>query len=260
MSRDTARFLAELGEWVAARADPGVEHRYGLLPDQHAVLRLPAGPGPHPIAVVLHGGFWRAAFTKANTSALSIALTERGFATWNVEYRRVGAGGGYPETLEDVAAACRAVTAVDAPLDLDRMVAVGHSAGGQLALFVAAEGLVRGAVSLAGVIDLDDAVKRGLGDDAVVEFLGGPPSTVADRYARADPLRRLPLGRPALLVHGRNDDRVPVEQMHTYAELAVKSGDDVALLEFEEADHFDVIDPRASEWTAIAAGIQSLVT
>ncbi len=260
MSRDVGRFFAELGAWAAAQTATGSEHRYGPGPEQRAVLRLPADRGPHPVAVVLHGGFWRARFTKANTRAVAIALTDLGFASWNVEYRRTGAGGGYPETLDDVVAACRALRDTEAPLDLDRTVAVGHSAGGQLALFAAAERLVDAAVSLAGVVDLARAAQLSLGEGAVLELLGGPPAACGEHYDRADPRRRLPLGVPLLLVHGRDDDRVPIEQSRSFAAAAACAGDRVHLLELPGADHFDVIDPRTPHWAAIAGAVAGLLT
>jgi dipeptidyl aminopeptidase/acylaminoacyl peptidase len=261
VSRETGPFLAELADWVAGRPDTGAEHRYGPLPDQHGVLRLPAGgEGLHPVAVVVHGGFWRAEYTKSNTTAIAIALAGLGFATWNVEYRRLGSGGGYPETLADVSAACRALAELDEPLDLDRTLAIGHSAGGHLALYAAAEGLVGAAVSLAGVDDFASAVAGRLGGDAVREFLGGPPEAQEERYRRADPMRRVPLGTPILLVHGTDDDRVPVEQSRSFAAAARAAGDDVCLLELPGGDHFDVIDPRSGHWPAIAGAVAGLVS
>jgi dipeptidyl aminopeptidase/acylaminoacyl peptidase len=260
VSRETAAFLAGLAEWAAAQPDAGVEHRYGSLPDQHAVLRVPAGTAPHPVAIVVHGGFWRASYTKANTTALALALTGLGFATWNVEYRRLGSGGGYPQTFDDLLSACRALEGLDAPLDLDRTFAIGHSAGGQLALVAAAERLVGAAVSLAGVVDLTAAVSENLGDGAVLELLGGPPETAGDRYRHVDPVRRVPLGVPTLLVHGTADDRVPTRQSRSLAAAARTAGDDVRLLELPDGDHFDVIDPRSPHWPAIAEAVVALVS
>jgi acetyl esterase/lipase len=251
-------FLAELRDWVAAAHEPAERFAYGPHPDQHADLRLPEGSGPHPVAVVLHGGFWRAAFTKANTEAIAVALTRAGWATWNVEYRRVGAGGGFPETLDDVAAACSALRAVPAPLALDSCLAIGHSAGGQLALWLAGERLVRAAVSLAGVCDLGGAATAGLGGGAVVEFLGGTLADVPGAYARADPSRRLPTGCSQLLVHGDLDDRVPVDQSIDYCQAARAVGDASELLVLEGADHFDVIDPRSPVWSRILEAVASL--
>jgi acetyl esterase/lipase len=257
MSATVDELFAGLGAWVAGRCRPSALHRYGAHDDQHAVLRLPDGPGPHPVAVVLHGGFWRATFTKANTEAVAAALAEEGWASWNVEYRRVGAGGGYPATLADIAAACQALAHVAAPLDLGKTVAVGHSAGGQLALWAAAERLVGGAVSLAGVSDLAAAVALGAG--AAVELMGGTVEELPAAYADADPSQRLPLGVATLLVHGTADDRVPIAQSRRFAARARAAGDECRLLELPGAGHFAVIDPRSSYWPQIAAAIGVLL-
>ena len=250
----------ELAAWVEARGIGGSVHRYGPADDQHGVLRLPPTPPPHPVAIVIHGGFWRAPFTRSNTEALAVALAQAGWATWNIEYRRIGTGGGYPETLADVASACRALRELDPTLDPDAVVGVGHSAGGQLALWAAAERLVAGVVSLAGVCDLGAAAREGLGDGAVAEFLGGRPEAAEHRYACADPARRLPLAVPSLLVHGSNDDRVPIAQSRGLAAAASAAGDDCRLLELHGADHFDLIDPRSPNWPAIATGIGELLS
>jgi acetyl esterase/lipase len=251
-------FLAELRAFVESANMPAQRFAYGPHPDQHADLRLPGGEGPHPVAVVLHGGFWRAAYTKTNTEAIAIALTRAGWATWNVEYRRVGAGGGFPETLDDVAAACRALQDVPLPLALGSCAAIGHSAGGQLALWLAGEQLVRAAVALAGVCDLAAGAAAGIGGGAVLEFLGGTPAQTPGRYARADPSKRLPNGRRQLLAHGDLDDRVPLAQSTGYRDAARAAGDACELLVLEGADHFDVIDPRSAAWPRILETIASL--
>ncbi|HEV7639416.1 MAG TPA: prolyl oligopeptidase family serine peptidase, partial [Gaiellaceae bacterium] len=218
-------------------------------------LRLPAGAGPHPVALVLHGGFWRAPFTRRNTSAVSAALTRAGWASANVEYRRLGPGG-YAATLADVAAARTHLDTLDASLDLRRTMAIGHSAGGHLALWLAATGRVSSVVALAGVCDLEDAARAGLGQHAVQEFLGGEPSEAPKAYAAADPARRLPLGVPQLLVHGTADDRVPFAHAERYAERARAAGDDCSLLALDGVDHFDVIDPRTEAWRAIGEALR----
>jgi acetyl esterase/lipase len=255
--RDVPAFFAELGAWAAGRGVPATRHAYGPADDQHADLRLPETAGPHRVAVVIHGGFWRAAYTKQNTAAVAVALTELGWATWNIEYRR---GDGYSATLDDVRAACDALRGLDAPLDLGSVVAVGHSAGGQLALWAGAEGLVSAAAALAGVCDLDGAARDDLGDGAVVAFLGGDSEAVAHAYARADPLRRLPVRAPVLLVHGTTDDRVPITQSRAYRDAAAAAGDACRLVELEGADHFDVIDPRSDAWPAVAGGLAALLS
>ena len=255
MSRDVSGFFDELAAWVAARSVPSTSHPYGPEPEQHADLRLPAGPGPHPVAAVIHGGFWRATYTKQNTEALATALTALGWATWNLEYRRAGSGS-CAETLADVASACRAVHEVDAPLDLGSIVAIGHSAGGQLALWAGAERLVAGVIGLAPISDLISSAQEKIGDGAVLEFMGGAPAGMRAAYATADPLRRLPLRIPQVLVHGSADDRVPLRQSRYYRDVAVAAGDPCLLLEQDGADHFDVIDPRARPWSALREGLE----
>jgi acetyl esterase/lipase len=237
---DLDRFLADL----AALAKDGTEHRYGAHPEQWAELRLPKGGEPCGVAVVLHGGFWRARFTLATTRAIATDLARRGWATWNVEYRRIGAGGGVPETLEDVAAAVRAL-----PVAASRVVAIGHSAGGQLALWLCKSGLLTGAVSLAGVCDLGEGARLVIGDGAVAAFVGD-----AD-LALADPMQRLPTGVPQLLVHGDLDDRVPVELSRRYASAARAAGDRCELLELAGVGHLEPIDPRSEAWSRTAAAL-----
>ena len=164
---------------------------------------------------------------------LCVDLAARGYEAWNVEYRRVGADGGWPMTFDDVRGA---VAGVEEPL-----VTLGHSAGGHLALWLAAERGAALAVSQAGVVDLVEAWRLGLSRRAPEELLGGAPNQVPDRYASASPAARLPLGVPQLLVHGRRDDTVPAEMSRAYAEQARRSGDAVELVETDEG-HFDCLD------------------
>lgn len=254
-----ATFLTRLAEWVDEASWPVETTAYGDDADQVGELRLPEGPGPHPTAVVIHGGFWRAAYTHATTAAISVALARAGWATWNLEYRRVGSGGGYPETLEDVAAGTDALARLDAPLDLDRTVAIGHSAGGHLALWLASTGRVAGAVGLAAVSDLTAAASEHLGGDAAVEFLGGTPDDVPEAYGAADPALLLPFGVPQVLAHGTQDDRVPIAQSRSHIERARAAGDACRLLELEGVDHFDVIDPRSRAWSAIQDALTEMM-
>jgi acetyl esterase/lipase len=240
---DLDRFLTDL----AGLAEDGTEHRYGAHPEQWAELRLPEERNPRGVAVVLHGGFWRAQFTLATTRAIATDLARRGWATWNVEYRRIGAAGGVPETLDDVAAAVQAL-----PVAASRVVAIGHSAGGQLALWLCKTGLLTAAVSLAGVCDLGEGARLALGDGAVAAFVGD-----AD-LALADPMQRLPTGVPQLLVHGELDDRVPVELSRRYAAAARARGDRCGLLELPGVGHFEPIDPRSEAWSQAAGALDRL--
>jgi pimeloyl-ACP methyl ester carboxylesterase len=220
---DVLALIDELDAWAEER-DPGWETvAYGDDPDQVADVRR----GGDRVAAIVHGGFWRPAFTRRNTRALAVDLARRGWTTWNVEYRRSGVD----DTLADVASALRA---------LGPATAIGHSAGGHLVLWAAAEGLVERAVSLAGVTDLARGARERIGDGAAVEFAG------ADPPADADPMRRLPLRAPALLVHGTEDDRVPFDYSRAFADAA-----GAELLELAGAGHFEPIDPRTPEWAQV---------
>jgi acetyl esterase/lipase len=255
---DVQALIAELSEWSATRDRAPQTHRYGTGPDHEADLLLPTHGGPHPVAVLLHGGFWRARFTRSLMAPLALDLADRGWATWNVEYRRVGAGGGVPETLDDVCAAVQALAGLDAPLDRTRVLVIGHSAGGQLGLCLGWMPAVTAIVSLAGVCDLGGAARRRIGDSAALEFTGGTPNERPEAYVIADPLARLPVGIRVLLVHGDADDRVPVQQSRDYALAAQAAGDRCELLELAGVGHFALIDPRTEAWATIAERLDAL--
>ncbi len=243
--------------------------RYGPHPDQVANLHLPAGEGPFPTVVLIHGGFWRDGWDRTLMTALAATLAAAGTAAWNIEYRRVGQeGGGWPGTFLDVAAAIDHLAGLDA-VDASRVVTCGHSAGGQLALWAAARHrlpdgapgagpavIPRAAVGQAPVADLRAAFTADLGRGAVRDLLGGGPDEVADRYAIADPLAHAPLGVPQLLVHGTRDDVVPLAQSRAYASAA---GAEVELVEVDGADHFDVIDPAHAAWLTVLERLPALL-
>ncbi|MBV2364662.1 alpha/beta hydrolase family protein [Streptomonospora nanhaiensis] len=251
---------------------------YGGHAGQVVHIHQPAADddAPFPVAVLLHGGWWRAAHDTRLMEPVAAHLADRGWLVWNVEYRRTGGdGGGWPQTLEDVQAALALLGARLAegaePGDPATVVAVGHSAGGHLALMAAPGSPLTGVVALAPVTDLRAAADRGLGEGAVAEFLapahppepagpGGEPTGPAgeERPAPADPesaspLHRLPLGTPQLVVHGAADRRVPVAQSRAYVEAARAAGDAVDYVEPPEADHFAVIDPAHPAWTPVRA-------
>src|SRR5262245_6567914 len=172
---------------------PALRIAYSDDPLQFGELRLPAGDGPHPLVIVIHGGFWRAAYNLDHISHLCVALNKAGMATWSLEYRRLGnPGGGWPGTFDDVVAGAKHLSTI-APkyrLDLNRVVVIGHSAGGQLALWLGSHKDVklRGVVSLAGVVDLRRAFELKLSNTVVGDLLGGSPDAVADRYLQASPI------------------------------------------------------------------------
>jgi acetyl esterase/lipase len=249
---------------------------YGAGEFQFGDLRVPGGAGPHPALVVIHGGFWRARYNLLHIGHLCAALTASGVATWSVEYRRLGnPGGGWPGTLQDVTTAAGHLRAI-APqyhLDLARVAAIGHSAGGHLALWLAGCHCLKrgdplfmadplplvGAVSLAGVADLRRAWELGLSSNVVEDFLGGTPRQVPERYASASPIELLPLGVPQALVHGTEDDSVPFEISTRYHAAALAAGDPVDLVALPGAGHFEVIDPRSQEWPAVVGAVRSVL-
>ncbi len=260
---------------VSPPAEGSTRVAYGPERQQFGDLRLPDRPGPHRVVVVVHGGFWRDAFDLAHLNDFCAALTAEGWATWNVEYRRLGDGGGWPATFLDVAAAADHVRMLAGPhaLDAGRVVAVGHSAGGHLALWlagrkrVAAESPVhsadplplRGVVALAGVADLRDGWRRRLGGGVVRDLIGGPPEQYPERFDAASPSELLPLGVPQVLVHGTEDAAVPVEVSRRYHAAAKEKGDEVRLVELPGAGHFEVIDPKSGEWPKVVEAVSSLV-
>lgn len=246
---------------ILDRPPPPADRRipYGSGPQQFGDLRLPAGPGPHPVAIVLHGGFWRAQYDLLHIGHLCAALTVRGIATWSLEYRRVGQpGGGWPGTFEDVKSGAAMLSQLP-ELDPQRAISIGHSAGGHLALYLAAERVVRGAVSLAGVADLHGGAQRNLGNGAVQDFMGGSPDELAEEYAIASPKARLPLGRPQVLIHGELDDIVPIELVREYADAAAAAGDPVTLHALPGTGHFAVIDPTSRAWVTVEAAVVELL-
>jgi acetyl esterase/lipase len=236
-------------------------YTYGAGAEQFATLALPSTSGPHPVVVLIHGGFWRAAYGLDLMEPLANDLVGRGYATWNVEYRRVGQpGGGWPGTLEDVAAAIdRLADVADvADLDITRVSVVGHSAGGHLALWAAGRGaLDRGvagaepvveivaAVGLAPVTNLRMGATDGVGNGAVIDFLGGSPEEFPDRYSVAEP--NLSGNARYAIIDGDADDIVPERFARP------DRPGDVTFVLIPGADHFDVIDPRHAAWTAAVA-------
>jgi acetyl esterase/lipase len=225
--------------------------------------------------MAIHGGFWRNRYSLEHLGHLCAALTAAGFATWSIEYRRVGdPGGGWPGTFHDVAAGAAYLFRHASGLDVDpqRIAVLGHSAGGHLASWLVNLARVpagsaiwrpslafRGAVPLAGVLDLRLGWSEGLGNGAVEAFLGGPPVVYPERYAAASPLGLVPSPVPHLVVHGSDDDIVPVDQGERYVEAAIRHRADARLLRLDGADHFAVIDPESAAWPSIRDAILAMM-
>lgn len=257
---------------------PPADYRlqYGSDPLQFGELRRPAGAGPHPVAIVIHGGCWLAAYDLGYMAGLASALAATGVATWSIEYRRIGDdGGGFPGTFEDVAAAAdhlRALAGGEA-FDLDRVVAVGHSAGGHLALWLAARHRLAaddplrgqsplplaGVVALAGIPDLAEfASPEGCGA-AVAELLGGAPGKRAGRLRRASPIELLPLGLPQVLIAGGRDTIVPPSHAGAYAAAAGAAGEKVRVVTVPESGHFELVVPGSVAWPTVRDAVLELV-
>lgn len=265
----------EMQEALTARALPAPEARiaYGEGPYTFGELRLPRGPGPHPVAVVVHGGCWLSMAGLDYMDPFALALNEMGWATWSLEFRRIDQpGGGWPGILEDVAAGADLLREVakDHPLRMDRVVTAGHSSGGHLALWLGArhrlppdaEGGARlrgddplpvaGVVGLAPIADLKDFTQyTRCGPTIVADFLGG--AVDQDRLRLSDPASLVPTGVPQLLLLGALDPIVPPAHGDVYAARARGSGDVVEMVRVPGAGHFELVAPWTAPWKGVVA-------
>lgn len=246
-------------------------HAYGNDPAQFGDLYLPEGKRRTGTVVVIHGGFWQAGYGLDLGAAIAADLAGRGWGAWNVEYRRLSGGGGWPTTFEDIAAGVDHFTELGRHgLHQGPVVLIGHSAGGQLAAWAANRGDLPagspggvpqiqpvGVVAQAGVLDLATAARRGLGGSSVPDLLGGTPETVPERYAAADPVEQVPLAIPVRCVHGRSDSTVPISQSRGYVDAATAAGADASLVEVP-GDHFSLIDAGSAAWKTTVALLPSL--
>jgi acetyl esterase/lipase len=255
---------------------------YGPDPDQFADLRLPEGQHrgspPFSVVAVFHGGCWAEYAGVAYTARPAAALTGEGWATWNVEYRRVHQqGGGWPGTFLDAAHGIDALrdAAKQYPLDLGRVVAIGHSAGGQLALWAAARARLpkgsavyvpdplplRGAVSIGGIPDLRAFAEDPTGpcDGRHIRVMGGLPSEHPDRYALVSPAERLPLGVPQVLIWGQKDTVAPRSLFAAYEENATAAGDPFTSVTVPGAGHHDLMSPALPAYAVLVEQIRRLM-
>lgn len=263
---------------------------YGPVASQFGELYLPRVLRSDLTVILIHGGFWRSHYGLDLMTDLARDLAMRGIVVWNIEYRRLGeAGGGWPATLLDVARAADYlhVLAPIHDLKLQRVVSIGHSAGGHLALWLAARHCISrasilhpahrtatgsrvpdsqdsssplklaGAISLAGAVDLELCWQLHLSSGVVATLLGGSPTQVPERYAAASPAALLPLGIPQVLVHGALDDIVPLQVSQVYTQSAIAAGDRVTLIQQADADHFTVIDSRSMAWKNTVQALHS---
>ena len=257
---------------------PGARIVYGTDPEQFGELRLPPGAGPFPVVVLIHGGCWRAEFDYKYVTHLAAWLTARGVATWTIEFRRIGQeGGGWPGTFQDVARATDhlRVIAQKEPLDLKRVFAAGHSAGGHLALWLASRGQlaesseifakdplpIQGVLGLAAITDLAQyRIGPAQSCHAAVDLLlGGDPETFPVRYAATSPRERLPLGVRQIFVHGERDPIVDPASVRAYAAAATKAGDRATVLPLPGAGHFEASVPLPQTEPILAEALRLLL-
>ncbi len=264
-------------------------HRYGPHPAQFGELWLPDstrrtgarpnrarpngathdGP-PLGTVVIIHGGFWRARYDLILGRPLAADLAARGYAAWNLEYRRALAGGGWPGTFEDVAAGIDLLATL--AVDTTQVIAVGHSAGGHLAAWAAGRAKLppgapgapganfvplAGVIAQAGVLALADCARERVGETAATDLMGGGPDARPVEYRLADPIAAVPVRAPVLCLHSRGDDAVPFSYSERYVAAARAAGGRAGLVELS-GDHFTLIDPAAPDWAAVIAALPGL--
>jgi len=275
-----AQYLSKSDVDELPSCPPDLRIPYGSDSLQFGDLRLPAGAEPYPVAVIIHGGCWLSEIADLqHTAALSDALRNLGVATWNIEYRRVdNPGGGWPGTFQDVSSAVDhlAVLAKEHPLDLKRSIIIGHSSGGQLALWAAARHmlpddsdissdrpfLVKGVVALAAPTDLQSLIGLDMqicGDSVISKLLGGRPDAVPDRYDNVSPVKMVPLGVPQKLIIGEFDFPMLISDLESYADSAQRAGDDAVLEVIDNASHHEVVAPGSAAWTKVRSAVLSLL-
>ena len=258
------------------------DHRlaYGDDASQIGELRLPAGRGPHPVVVLVHGGCWKAEYaTSRDLAPMGDALKDEGIASWNIEYRRLRQpGSGWPGTYLDVGRAVdhlRQLVTTHA-LDLTRVAILGHSAGGHLAMWtgtrhrlpptsslhVATPLPIRGVINLAGTIDMAENIstmETECHDTVVTGMLGGTPAAVPERYRETSASAMLPLGIRQILIWGEHENFVPLSLAQRHIDAATRAGDHARLVIVPAVGHFESANPRSSAWPAVLEAIRSLL-
>jgi acetyl esterase/lipase len=269
-AQPTKRHMISYAELTAASAGLAAPHvAYGSDPLQYGELRLPAGDVRVPLVVFIHGGCWLSGYNLDHTRALTAALAREGYAVWSPEYRRIGdAGGGWPGTFDDIALAVdhvRELARANPRIDTSRVVIMGHSAGGQLAVWAASRAEpgafpVRGAVSLAGILDMARyGAASGSCNASVYRLLGGSAQEQPERYKAVDPILRTPVKVPVRIVHGEEDTTVPIDQSRAFVEKSRTVGGLAELEAVPGAAHFDVVAPQGDAWLAVRRALRAIV-
>jgi acetyl esterase/lipase len=272
--------LLTVGDLPATSKKADYQVSYGPGSDQKAELWLPPGDGPHPVVILIHGGCWKTSYgTLRGLAPIADDLKTWGFASWNIEYRRLGqTGGGWPGTYLDIAKAVDKLRdlAPQHQLNLSRVIVMGHSAGGHLAMWVAARHRlpvgtqlyvenplpVLGVINLAGPGDMESFIpfeKESCQGTVVELMLGGSPAQFPERYAQASAIKMLPLGIPQILIWGERDDILPLSVAEAYEKAANAAGDPVVLQVFPGIGHFETLSPLSSCWPVVRCAIESLL-
>jgi acetyl esterase/lipase len=247
-----------------------IRSAYGTDPSQFGELHLPTSDRRPGTVIVIHGGFWRSMYDLSLGTPLATDLSGRGYATWNLEYRRVGNGGGWPGTFDDVAAGIDHLATL--AVDTSHVVAIGHSAGGHLATWAAGRSTlpadapgagprvaVTAVVSQAGVLDLATAANQRIGGAGVTNLVGATPAENPQRYRLVDPIAQVPIPAQVLCMHSRRDDTVPLAQSTAYVAAARNAGAAASLIE-TTGDHYTMIDPRSADWRALLDALPALMS
>lgn len=264
---------ADLVNFVNPTADARIHYGDDAL--QFGDLRVPSGDGPHPVAVFIHGGCWLAEYDITHSSKLTAALANNGIATWSLEYRRVGnEGGGWPGTFEDIGRGTDYLREIaeEYDLDLDRVILMGHSAGGHLALWAAARSqlrsgtplsstdplTVRGVLGLAPAADIGFLHEKQVCGHVIDKLMGGSPAEVPDRYRWVDPVKLAPGEVRQVLILGKHDDAWTPTGLRYFAAAATR-GDDVRKIEAVDSGHFEMIDPDSTTWPLVLEAARELL-
>lgn len=250
-----------------------IKIEYGKDPNQYGELYLPKEEAKG-VVVMIHGGYYQPQFSLGYLEPADLDLVAHGYAVWSIEYRRMTQGGGWKTTLEDVLSGVNHLDAISAQYHLPKnIVLVGHSVGGQFALWVASRtkqpsdtfGMLKpkiaGVVSLAGVSDLlllDKGHRSAHRERPITQFIGADPATSPEILKKISPIELIPLGVKQILLHGNMDINVPVGVSYLYRDKALAAGDDVQLEVVPLADHFTLLNPAQPFWSEVVTAIDTL--
>ncbi len=255
------------------QAEADHRYSYGPHPLQFGELTLPQSEPPHPVILLIHGGCYRELYDLRPISAPAAAMAEAGFAVWNIEYRRHGNGGAFPQLFHDVAKAADHLRKIASAhqLDLDRVHGMGHSAGGHLALWLAGRpGIdeqsslfvehpiaIKSVIALAPLADIRRAAEQEMCGDALPTIMGGVPDDAPANYRAASPRQLLPLGAPQILIVGDQDQGI-LENVRPYVEAAREAGDELKFILLPDAGHFEVLSVGSHAWHSLRRVLDDL--